>query len=39
MEDASRVVLGLLDEFKVPLASVRGNGADMAGLWEVGELL
>ena len=33
MEDASKVVVGLVGGFEVPLASVRGNGADMAGLW------
>ncbi len=29
---ASRVVLGLVGASKVPLASVRGSGADMTGL-------
>ena len=33
VEDGSRVVVGLVGESKVPLASVRGNGADMVALW------
>ena len=34
VEVASRIVLGLVGGSKVPLASVRGSGADIAGLWD-----
>ena len=33
VEDESRVVLAFVGGSKVPLASVRGSGADMVGLW------
>ena len=34
MEDASWVVLDLVGGSRVPLASVRGSGADMISLWD-----
>ena len=34
VEEESRVVLDLGVGSKVPLASVRGSGADMVGLWK-----